>query len=168
MTQEPLTEPRSFFGGVRLLLAKPVPLSALLLIAAVLLVPQFLPGIASRLLLRQDKALEGIELRDFIVKVKADLAAAEKEGLDKGERPLLQLQDVELVANFVVQSKASSEVQLITVNGSALSGLERSQRITLHLRPIPPEQMEVKPETAPITTNGPLIGPSEPPKEERP
>lgn len=147
-------------------LGKQIPVAAVILIALLLLVPQFLPMTARRLLPRSDGgAIEGLELKDFIVKVKADLASAEEEGLQKGERPLLQLQDVELVVNFVVQSRAETDVKLVTVNGSAISGLERTQKITLHLKPVPPETVVVPPEKGPIAPATGVIGPTAPPKE---
>lgn len=141
-----------------------VPVGAVAAIVAILLAVQFLPLLTGRLLPSGPIATDGgIELKDFIVKVKADLEAAEQDGIAKHQRPLLELQDVQLVANFVVRSSAEASVKLVTVDGSAMSGLERSQQITLHLRPVPPEQVTAAPSAVPIGGPATIIGPPPPP-----
>ena len=142
---------RKLLAGVQPYLTRGVPVSVVLAILALALVPFVLPRLAGNLFwTTQSQVPDGIELTDFILKVKSDLAAAEMEGIKQGEMPLLKLEDVELVAHFVVQSKAESDVKLVTVNASALAGIERSQRITLHFKPIPPQPVEVAPEAQPI------------------
>lgn len=142
---------KSLLARVRAFLSKGVPVSAVLAILALALVPFVLPRLAGSIFsTSQSQVPDGIELTDFIRKVKSDLAAAELEGVKNKEMPLLQLEDVELVAHFVVQSKAESEVKLVAVNANALAGIERSQRITLHFKPIPPQPVEVAPEAQPI------------------
>jgi hypothetical protein len=137
---------------VRRLWTKGIPSGVALALAVVLITPQLLPWMAQKLLPQsQPAAGDGLELTAFIEKVKADLEKADRDGVAKGESPLLQLQDVELVVNFVVQSHAESDVKLVTVNGSAISGEERSQQITLHLKPVPPQTVTVGPAPGPIS-----------------
>jgi hypothetical protein len=125
-------------------------LSALIV---VLLLYEGLPRLAAHLLRQSVASLpEGLELKDFIIKVKSDLEAADRAAVVQGQVPLLELQDVELEANFVVQSHAETEVKLVTVNGTALAGLERSQKIVLHLKPVPRRDVAVSSSQAPIVT----------------
>ena len=147
-----------------------VPVGAVIVIALLLLAPQILPWMAHRLMPSPKATIaNGLELTAFIEKVKADLERAERDGVAKGERPLLQLQDVELVVNFVVQSRAETDVKLVTVNGSAISGEERTQKITLHLKPVPPETVKVAPSAGPIVASpGRLLGERVPPGPPQP
>lgn len=120
-------------------------------LVAILVVYEGLPRLAAHLLqYSAATAPEGLELKDFIIKVKADLVAADQAAVAHGETPLLALEDVELEANFVVQSHAESEVKLVTVNGTALAGLERSQKIVLHLKPVPRKDIIERSSQTPI------------------
>lgn len=155
---------RRALAWLRGALGHSIPAGAVFAVLAILLAVQLLPLLTGRLLPAGPVATGGgIELKDFIVKVKADLEAAEQDGIAKHERPLLELQDVQLVANFVVRSSAEASVKLVTVDGSAMSGLERSQQITLHLRPVPPEQVVLAPSPGPLDGTTTVIGPTPPP-----
>lgn len=76
--------------------------------------------------------IEGIQLKELIRKVKADLTAADQEAAAKGELALFRLKDFELDINVVASGSAETKGQIMTVGSNVTVGSEKIQKI--HLR----------------------------------
>src|SRR5262249_40501519 len=112
----------------------------------------------------QSGAEKGLELQELIVKVKSELAQAERQLIKEGGAPLLALNDVDLEINFVVHTEANAEAKLVAVSGATKVGQEKTQKIRLHLTPIVKE-LHVQPQQQPIIEDKSqhVIGPEAPP-----
>jgi hypothetical protein len=71
---------------------------------------------------------KGLELTDLIVRVKSELAQAERQRIKEGEAALLELKDVDLEINFVVYTKANADAKLVAVSTAMEVGQEKTQK----------------------------------------
>lgn len=74
-----------------------------------------------------------IELTKLIRSVKSELYNAEKEMHEKGELALFEMKTVDLELNFIARETIKEGVQLFAVTGGSETGLERTQKITVHM-----------------------------------
>ena len=78
-------------------------------------------------------------LQEFINDLKTEMANLEAERLKKNETAVFDISGFDLEISFVVrtssQQKAGVEYQIVTAESQIQQGMERVQKLTLHLKP---------------------------------
>jgi hypothetical protein len=94
------------------------------------------PGLASQ---------DSLQVKDLILRVREELAAAEQDRVDKNLLPTFELKDFDMEINYVVRNSGGTKVEVLGVGTNVDVGTERVQKLRLHWTPAPPVQRSVPP-----------------------
>ena len=141
--------PIKIWPKIRRFWRKRVPLSLVVPIVLVALIPEILRHFQTRSTIQGIAGPEGrqvLGIKDLVQEVRAELAAVEAEMRNKNEKALFELTAFEMELNFVV--KASSTVtggvktELVTAESEVQAGSEKVQKLTLHWKAAEPEKID--------------------------
>lgn len=158
----------------RELLRKKLSMKFVLLIAFLLLAPNIAtllrPTIPRLPSAREND--EGLGIRELIRTVKLELQETEQQGRANKEAALFELKDFDLEISFIVHSHskgtAGVEYHFVAVGAETQVGLEKVQKIKLHMTAIPPKREVVAQTSSRVSSqpSTPIIhGPKPPPKK---
>ena len=101
--------------------------------------------VALRVLLKSTSAAEdgpGVELNKFISDVRQQFENMERERIKEKRASSMNIESFDLELNFVVKNKKSGKAEanyeLVTIGGEAENATEKTQKITLHMKPAAP------------------------------
>lgn len=87
-----------------------------------------------------------LEIQELITKVEHELAQTEEARIKRGDAPVFYLRDFDLEVSFVVRASSgqsgSARFEVLTVDNNIQTGLERVQKLTLHMTTTPPPTKE--------------------------
>jgi len=88
-----------------------------------------------------------LDIQKLITEVKSELYETEQARIKKGEASLFKLEDFDLEISFVVRANSkqggSVTYQVVTVDSEIQTGLERVQKLKLHMKAIPPPEEQL-------------------------
>jgi hypothetical protein len=90
---------------------------------------------------------EGIGLSSLVNTVRSELVALQTERLQAGHEAVFSIDSFDLEIAFVVKqsdkTKGTVDAQVVTLETESEAVRERSHRVTLHLKPLPTEEIRV-------------------------
>jgi hypothetical protein len=111
---------------------------ALVLILLILYFPKYLGRGAQNL--ETPAADKALGVKEFIANLKSELSQLEEERNQRKEAAVFEIMDFDLEISFMVrassQQKAGVEYQIVTADSEIEHGIEKIQKLTVHLKPI--------------------------------
>ncbi len=123
------------------LLKKRIPAAFLIAFVLMLLVPYLLKYLGRGTPVLESPAVsKALGVKEFIADLKSELSQLEEERNQKNEAAVFDIVTFDLEISFMVrassQQKAGVEYQIVTADSEIQNGIEKIQKLTVHMKPI--------------------------------
>jgi hypothetical protein len=131
-----------FFGSRAVkLLKKRIPAAFLITLVLIVLIPYLLKYLGRGApVLESPTASKALGVKEFIADLKSELSQLEEERNQKNEAAVFDIVTFDLEISFMVrassQQKAGVEYQIVTADSEIQNGIEKIQKLTVHMKPI--------------------------------
>jgi hypothetical protein len=135
--------------AVRILNFLRKPAGLIIAVFLILMIPYLLKYLGREpLVLPPPPTERALGLQEFINAIKGELVKMEKDRTDKNEAAVFDITGIDLEISFIVrtsaQQKSGVEYQVVTAESQIQNGMERVQKLTMHLKQTPPQQIQSK------------------------
>ena len=125
------------------------PAGLVVAVLLILMIPYLLKYLGREpLVLPPPPAEKALGLKDFINALKGELVKMEQERTDKSEAAIFDITGIDLEISFIVrtssQQKSGVEYQVVTAESQIQNGMERVQKLTMHLKQTGPQKIPSK------------------------